>query len=295
MQDGSLREMRMNNYDILDREYADFAVLELVPHVIATYGLRISPSPGSVDFAARQRKYAAYYDWRHPKRRTRMDFFELNGLQYLIRYPQGFCKEEHYPVILFLHGAGSRGKDFTDLLENAFFEEIDKQLSFPFVVIAPLCSEDTWFDMFERLKALVLHIKTLSFTDSTCLYVMGASMGGYATWQLAMSMPEHFAAAVPICGGGMYWNASRLRGLAIWAFHGAKDTVVRVEESQKMVARINEKAPGNAKLTIYPENGHNAWSDTYRNPEVFTWLLSHRKQERTAPAEGECNDVKIYG
>ncbi len=224
-----------------------------------------------------------------------MDFFELENLKYFIRYPQGFCADNRYPTILLLNGAGSRGADFPDLLENAFFEEIDKKEDFPFVVVTPLCSEDTWFDMMERLKKLVRQIAALDFVDETRLYAMGASMGGYATWQLAMSMPECFAAIVPICGGGMYWNASRLRGLPIWAFHGAKDTVVRVEESQKMVARINEKAPGNAKLTIYPEAGHNAWSDTYANPEVFTWLLSQRKQGEAVLAERECNDVKNYG
>ncbi len=224
-----------------------------------------------------------------------MDYFELEGLQYLIRYPQGFCAEQRYPTILFLHGAGSRGTDFANLLDNALFEEIDKKPDFPFVVVAPLCSADSWFDLFERLKKLVTHTAALEFVDENRLYVMGASMGGYATWQLAMSMPEAFAAVVPICGGGMYWNASRLRGLPIWAFHGGKDPVVRVEESQKMVARINEKAPGNAKLTIYPEHGHNAWSDTYRNPELFAWLLAHRKRTSVAEQKSAYNDVKIYG
>ena len=102
----------------------------------------------------------------------------------------------------------------------------------------------------------------------------GASMGGYATWQLAMSMPECFAAAVPICGGGMYWNAERLKNVPIWAFHGGKDNVVSVEESKKMVDSVNQKG-GSAKLTIYPENGHDAWSDTYSNHLVYSWFLSH--------------------
>ena len=31
-------------------------------------------------------------------------------------------------------------------------------------------------------------------------------------------------------------------------------------------------------LCSYPENGHNAWSDTYSNKEVFDWLLQHRKE-----------------
>jgi len=31
------------------------------------------------------------------------------------------------------------------------------------------------------------------------------------------------------------------------------------------------------KLTIYPEAGHDSWSETYNNPELYDWLLSHRR------------------
>ena len=39
------RCMRMNNYDLFDREYSDFLVYELVPYIEATYGIHIDPSP----------------------------------------------------------------------------------------------------------------------------------------------------------------------------------------------------------------------------------------------------------
>lgn len=45
MPDGSVRGMRMNSYDLFDREYADFVVYELLPYITETYGLHISPSP----------------------------------------------------------------------------------------------------------------------------------------------------------------------------------------------------------------------------------------------------------
>jgi predicted peptidase len=98
-------------------------------------------------------------------------------------------------------------------------------------------------------------------------------MGGYGIWQLAMSMPKFFAAIVPICGGGMYWNAARLVNVPVWAHHGEIDHVVKVEESVKMVEAVNKQG-GNAKLTIYPDTDHNSWTPTFSNPEVFDWLLS---------------------
>ena len=81
--------------------------------------------------------------------------------------------------------------------------------------------------------------------------------------------------------------------MPIWAFHGAKDPTVFVEETQKMVDAVNKRG-GNAKLTIYPENAHDAWSDTYSNPEVFSWLLEHEIKEKEL-GENEYNDQKKFG
>jgi hypothetical protein len=39
------RDMRMNNYDVFDREYGDFLVYELIPHIVETHGFKISPNP----------------------------------------------------------------------------------------------------------------------------------------------------------------------------------------------------------------------------------------------------------
>ena len=133
----------------------------------------------------------------------------------------------------------------------------------------------------------------MPFVDRDRIYVMGASMGGYATWQLAMSMPECFAAIVPICGGGMYWNASMLVNVPVWAFHGAKDTTVFLEESVKMVEAVKRHG-GDAKLTVYPENSHDAWSETYANPDVYSWLLQHSNKNKQKCSD-EYNKPEIYG
>lgn len=217
----------------------------------------------------------------------------LNGLKYLEKHPKNFSAEEKHPVILFLHGAGSRGQDFTELGVNPFLKLSEKHEEFPFIIFAPLCSENTWFDMWELLKQLVYHIEALPYADPERIYLVGNSMGGYGTWQLAMSMPEHFAAIVPICGGGMYWNVGRLINVPVWAFHGGKDDVVFTEESVKMVEGLNKRG-GNAKLTIYPENQHDAWTDTYNNPEVFAWLLSHRNKNAAVNPDSY-KDAKNYG
>lgn len=223
-----------------------------------------------------------------------MNEYRLGKIRYIINTPDNFKENEKYPVILFLHGAGSRGDNMEKLKTNPYFTITDSKINnFSFITVAPLCTENTWFDLWESLENLVIEILKLPFTDTERIYLMGASMGGYGTWQLAMSMPQIFAAIVPICGGGMYWNAGRLINTPIWAFHGAKDTTVLCAESEKMVNKTNASG-GNAKLTIYPENAHDAWSDTYGNPDVFKWLFE-QKNSNAKEIIDIYKDDKIYG
>ena len=224
-----------------------------------------------------------------------MEFFKdkYEGLDYLITYPYNYKKGEKYPVIIFLHGAGGRGNNIEIIKENPYFKAIKEYSEFPFVSVAPQCSGNSWFDVFERLKKLVVHITKEDYADPERIYLVGVSMGGYGTWELAMCLPELFAAAIPICGGGMYWNAERLVNVPVWAFHGGKDNIVHVDESIRMVESINAKG-GNAKITIYPEILHTSWEDTYANWQVFEWLLSNTNKNTTV-VKDEFNDSKIYG
>ena len=222
-----------------------------------------------------------------------LEIGKFENIKYVIRYPEDYCEGREFPVLFYLPGAGSRGNDINIVKNSLFFKLIDKHENFPFITIALQCSENTWFDMFEQLKKFICKMAAESFTDIRRIYLMGTSMGGYGAWQLAMSMPELFAAIVPICGGGMYWNANRLVNVPVWAFHGGKDTIVFKEESIKMVEAVN-KCGGKAKLTIYPENGHNAWSDTFANPEVFNWLLSN-KNKNDLELIDRYKDSDIYG
>lgn len=112
-------------------------------------------------------------------------------------------------------------------------------------------------------------------------------------WQLGMSMQEVFAAIAPVCGGGMYWNCARLINLPVWAFHGAKDPVVFVEESQKMVDAVNESG-GNAKLTIFPDVEHAAWVPAYMNEELYEWFLNHENKNEKVIVD-LYNNSKLFG
>lgn len=219
----------------------------------------------------------------------------LGELKYMIRYPKGYQEGKQYPVILMLHGAGGRGGEIEMVIkDNPFFKITEEKFpEFPFITVAPHCTLNTWFDHFETLERLVRWVYEQKFTDPDRIYGMGVSMGGYGLWQLAMSMPKFFAAIVPICGGGMYWNAARLVNVPVWAHHGEIDHVVKVEESIKMIEAI-KKYGGETKLTIYPGIDHNSWTPTFENPQVFEWLLAHTNQN-SAELREEYTNQELFG
>jgi len=114
--------------------------------------------------------------------------------------------------------------------------------------------------------------------DMNRVYLCGSSMGAYTSWQVAMSHPEWFAALVPVCGGGMYWNAARLKDLPIWAFHGALDATVLPEETLHMVAAVNRNG-GNAKITIFPDVKHDAWVRAFGDDKMWEWMFSQEREK----------------
>ncbi|MBQ3221874.1 MAG: dienelactone hydrolase family protein [Clostridia bacterium] len=217
----------------------------------------------------------------------------FESLEYLVRYPNGYESGKKYPVILHLHGAGGRYQGAESNKTNPFFTITEQDENFPFVCVSPSCNADTWFDLFETLRRFVKFISAEPYANAKKLYLLGPSMGGYTTWQLATSLPEYFAAIAPICGGGMYWNAGRLVNVPVWAFHGELDGVVRLEESEKMVNAVNANG-GNAKLTVYKDTYHDSWNQAYANPELFAWLLSHENENATE-LKNEYKGSDIYG
>ena len=220
------------------------------------------------------------------------EVLRFEEIDYVIRYPEDFSKDSKYPLVIYLHGAGGRGRDINIAFNHLFFSQSE-----PFckeaVTVVPQCYANTWFDIYEQLQRFIKGMIDAEYVDAMRVYVIGASMGGYTTWQMAMSHPEWFAAAVPICGGGMYWNAERLKNMGIWAFHGSDDTTVYCDESKKMVEKINNKYGGNARLTIYEGVKHDSWTATFTDPEVWKWLFSNTNHYQET--ENKYNDVVKFG
>lgn len=202
--------------------------------------------------------------------------------QYLLYLPADYEKDakKEWPLMMFLHGAGERGDDLELVKKHGPPKLITQGKSFDFIIVSPQCPKDLWWpEQTDILINLLDEIEKRYRVDTDRVYLTGLSMGGFGTWSLACRYPQRFAAIAPICGGGEWYAADRLKHIPVWVFHGAKDDIVSLEESKKMVAAVR-KAGGEAKLTVYPDADHDSWTQTYDNPELYEWFLSHRKSEK---------------
>ncbi len=205
----------------------------------------------------------------------------IEGYRCKCAYPDDFEEKGRYGLLVFLHGAGERGEDISLLNANGPFFEMEKGREYPCVVIAPQLIQGTWFDKFEHLQAFVQAAVERSYIDTNRAYLSGVSMGGFASWQLLMSMPNTFAAAMICCGGGMSWNAPSIAHIPVWAFHGALDDVVPLDLTVRMTNVINMKG-GEAKLTVYENSWHDCWVKAFADEVVYKWLFSKIKEVKGA-------------
>lgn len=194
---------------------------------------------------------------------------------YLLYLPKDYDQKESWPLLVFLHGSGERGTDLQLVKKHGPPKLIETGKQFPFIVVSPQCPEGQWWQPVE-LAALLDEIVEKYKVDEDRIYVTGLSMGGFGTWSLAAYTPNRLAAIAPICGGGeIYWT-ERFSHLPVWVFHGAQDKGVPLRRSEEMVESL-KKHGGNVKLTVYPEAGHDSWTETYDNPELYEWLLKQKR------------------
>lgn len=216
-----------------------------------------------------------YAQGNQEPKKTKTDYLQ----NYLLFLPADYNKDlRPWPLMIFLHGSGERGDDISLVKTHGPPKIVEQDKNFPFMLVSPQCPANRWWNPGE-LKLLIDEVCHHHRVDPQRIYLTGLSMGGYGTWEMAMHYPELFAAVAPICGGGDPDNACRLKNIPVWAFHGGEDHVVLPKKSEEMVEAV--KACGGAvKYTLYPEAGHDSWTETYDNPDLYQWFLSLQKSSR---------------
>ncbi|MCX6927363.1 MAG: DUF4038 domain-containing protein, partial [Verrucomicrobia bacterium] len=220
-------------------------------------------------------------------------------LPYRLFIPSGYDESKRYPLILYLHGAGARGTDnlkqMTDVPRFLVFAEPGIQQKWPCFILAPQCPDnEQWANMpwsgetgvgkfttitwpmeasLTLLDSLPLQYRGI---DTSRLYVMGISMGGYGTWDAVCRFPNKFKAAVPVCGGGDPHKVPRvtdLKNVRIRAYHCADDTTVPVARSREMINAVKALHGVQPRYTEFPDGGHDAYTRAFSDPNLPQWLF----------------------
>ncbi|MDR2955279.1 MAG: dienelactone hydrolase family protein [Prevotella sp.] len=216
----------------------------------------------------------------------------LDKMNYLLQLPEGYNDEiqKDWPLMVFLHGAGETGDDVEKVKLLGPPRKIADGYKYPFIVVSPQSPEHGWNADFVR--RLVLDLQKRYRIDEDRTYLTGLSMGGFGTWRTAQSYPELFAAIIPICGGGDSYNPWSLENMPVWCFHGDKDDVVDIKYSQGMIDSLKPYNNPNVKFTVYPGVGHDSWTETYNNEDVYKWMLSHKrfKYEETPMTDAQLQE-----
>ena len=204
------------------------------------------------------------------------------GYRYRLDLPDGYAQDAsaRWPLLVFLHGSGERGDDLQVLTRNGPPKLIAEGQSLPAIVASPVAPEHTVWDP-HAVQALVDALRRTHRVDDDRIYLTGLSMGGYGVWDTLLAYPDTFAAAVPICGGAGagFIVPERIAHIPVWIVHGADDPEVPPADSQRMYDALLA-AGGTPKLSLYPGVGHDAWTQTYADSDLWAWLFAQARPRR---------------
>lgn len=201
--------------------------------------------------------------------------------RYVVHVPLGYGPGKKWPAILFLHGYGESGTDgFFQLWHGLARGIVRKREEWPFVSVFPQkpVGDKLWPTEIPMLLEILDSVEAEFSLDPKRRYLTGLSQGGHGTIMLAKRLSWEFAALAPVCG----WAddpaaaAEAIGKTPVWAFHGDKDQAVAVQKSIDLVEAI-QKGGGNAKLTRYPEIGHDSWHKAYQEEGLGAWFLEQKR------------------
>ena len=202
--------------------------------------------------------------------------------EYIINLPTGYQagSDRRWPLIVYLHGSGG-GED------KAWATARDgdgpmgygrRTPDFPFVTVA-LRSHGGWFP--PAVEDVIDEVSTKYSIDSSRIYLMGFSMGGFGTWATAYDRPDRFAAIAPVAaGGGDASLMPLLKGVPAWIFNGGDDQVTPARAARGAVEELKQEG-GTVRYTEYPGMDHgDSLRLAFAEKELYAWLLQFSTKRR---------------
>lgn len=208
---------------------------------------------------------------------------------YRLLRPHSCEPGKRYPLIVFLHGAGGRGRwnraqlaDAVPVFSNLLFRERYK--SFVYAPQCPRENDQYWVYIDEKKPryperiSYPLHLAleglddvlARNSVDRSRIYLVGYSMGAEAVWDLLVRCPQRFAAAVPIAGAADPKTAPIICTVPVWYLQGELDPIYPLELTNELIQALRN-AGGNPRVTIYKGLGHS--TPALFEPGLFPWLF----------------------
>lgn len=181
---------------------------------------------------------------------------------------------ETTPVIVFLHGQSLCGRDLNRVRRYGPLHAIVKGRQVDALVVVPQNPGGAWSP--KKVNDVLDWVKKNYECDTTRVYVIGMSLGGYGTLDFAGTYPDKVAAAIAMCGGTTLKDVQGLGKLPLWIIHGTADKAVPISNSKTVVSAL--QAAGNDKRLRYDwwkGAGHGAPARVFYMRKAYEWLFSH--------------------
>ena len=191
-----------------------------------------------------------------------------------LRIPKAYDHTRPWPLIVAYHGGGDTAEHFITSLEEVFGEKMDE-----YVVAAPNEYRSTAIDLFGPPSVehpMIWHaVKQKLHVDSDRVFLLGYSLGGYATWTYTVTHADQFAGAVPLACAfsmpreGWLWKAfldnfAHVRVLHVWGERdrmpvpgfGGRQSLYYIAPLNHEFAVLSRKRDLNVITYEVPQSGH---------------------------------------
>ena len=192
------------------------------------------------------------------------------------------------PLVIFLHGRSLCGSNMNRVLRYGSVDAIIGGRHLDGYLIAPQSPGQSWNP--GKIMKIVDWVIAKNKVDTTRIYVLGMSMGGYGTLDLVATYPNRIAAAMALCGGLTVRKPSNLNKVPLWIIHGTADRAVSVNESRKVVNAM--KKSGNTDLLRYDEwkgASHGRPARIFYLNKTYEWLFKHSLTDTPRVVNKEIN------
>jgi LysM repeat protein len=214
---------------------------------------------------------------------------------FLLYLPDSLPKDQKPPVIVFLHGRSLSGTDLNMVKRYGVLDALKRGKKVPAIVIAPQVKKSESWEPDKVLNVLD-YVQSHYSTDTTRVYVVGMSLGGYGTLHFAGKYPNRLAAAVAMCGGGNPKDACNLGQTNVWIQHGKLDRAVPYTQSLEMFDAISSCNPqGECILTLYPKYGHGELAHEFYKDTLYNWLFQFQIGQIDSTAKERTPLIEVAG